>query len=101
MVDPSQGQPQRAGAVLILHFTVTNMSAESNKLYSLLPLPLYIGDPGFRSKLFTINGQDCQSIYEWDTVQDAENYVNSMALKTILSRAVPGSVTYRIVSPQK
>ncbi len=39
--------------------------------------------------------------YEWDTVQDAENYVNSMALKTILMRAVPGSVSYKIVSPQK
>jgi hypothetical protein len=94
-------QPERPGAVLILHFQVTNMSPELNKFYSLVPLPLYIGDPGFRSKLFTINGQDCQSIYEWDTVQDAENYVNSTALKTILLRSVPGSVSYKIVSPPK
>lgn len=99
-VDPTGDQPAQPGAVLILHFRVTNMSPEVNQIYSLLPLPLYIGDPGFRSKLFTINGENCQSIYEWDTVQDAEKYVNSVALKTILLRAVPGSVSYQIVTPQ-
>ena len=97
VVDPAKNQPEHSGAVLVLHFKVTNMSPALNQLYSLLPLPLYIGDPGFRSKLFTINGEDCQSIYEWDTIQDAENYVNSIALKTILRRAVPGSISYKIV----
>jgi len=96
IVDPTKDQPEHPGAVLTLHFQVTNMSPEQNQFYSLVPLPLYLGNPGFRSKLFTINGTDCQSIYEWDTVQDAENYVHSVALKTILARAVPGSVTYRI-----
>jgi hypothetical protein len=99
VIDPTENQPKRPGAVLVIHFKVTNISPELNKIYSLLPLPLYIGDPGFRSKLFTINGEDCQSIYEWDTVQDARNYVNSVALKTILVRAVPGSVSYKIVAP--
>jgi hypothetical protein len=98
VVDPTKNQPKRPGAVLTLHFKVTNMSPAANKFYSLLPLPLYIGEPGFRSKLFTINGEDCQSIYEWDTVQDAENYVSSIALKTILRRAVPGSVSCKIES---
>ncbi|HVM70895.1 MAG TPA: hypothetical protein VMT91_03995, partial [Anaerolineales bacterium] len=99
--DPAENQPEHPGAVLVIHFKVTNISPELNKVYSLLPLPLYIGDPGFRSKLFTINGEDCQSIYEWDTVQDARNYVYSKALKTILMRAVPGSVSYKIMAPQK
>jgi hypothetical protein len=96
IVDPAKDQPERAGAVLTLHFKVTTMSPELNQFYSLVPLPLYIGDPGFRSKLFTINGADCQSIYEWDTVQDAENYLRSIALKTILARAVPGSVSHTL-----
>jgi DNA-binding transcriptional regulator of glucitol operon len=98
VVDRAKTQPEHPGAVLTLHFKVTNMSPAANKFYSLLPLPLYIGDPGFRSKLFTINGEYCQSIYEWDTVQDAENYVNSIALKTILRRAVSGSVSCKIES---
>ena len=101
VVDPLKGQPEQPGAVLVLHFRVTNMSPEANNLYSLLPLPLYIGDPGFRSKLFTIDGENCQSIYEWDTAQDAENYVNSVALKTILMRSVPGSVSHKIILTQK
>jgi hypothetical protein len=98
VVDPTKSQPKHPGAILTLHFRVTNMSPAANKFFSLLPLPLYIGDPGFRSKLFTINGEYCQSIYEWDTVQDAENYVSSMALKSILRRAVPGSVSCKIES---
>ena len=99
VVDPAKDQPENPGAILDLHFRVTNMSDQANELYSLIPLPLYIGDPGFRSKLFTINGEDCQSIYEWDTPQEAQKYVNSFALKTILARSVPGSMTYKIVSP--
>jgi hypothetical protein len=101
IVDPTKEQPDGPGAILVLHFKVTNMSTTLNEFYSLVPLPLYIGNPGFRSKLFTINGDDCQSIYEWDTVQDAEQYAKSVALKTILMRSVPGSVSEKIISTQK
>ncbi len=97
VVDPASNQPKQPGAVLVLHFRVANMTPEQNKIYSLLPLPLYIGDKGFRTKLFTINGEYCQSIYEWDTVQDAENYLHSMALKTVQMRSVPGSFSYKII----
>ncbi len=97
VVSPAKDRPVRPGALLTLHFQVTNMSPAVNRFYALLPLPLYIGDPGFRSKLFTINGEDCQSIYEWDTVQDAEAYIQSIALKSILLRSVPGSFSYTIL----
>jgi hypothetical protein len=96
VVDPPHAQPKQPEAVLILHFHVVNMTVDQNKTYSLLPLPLYIGNPGFRSKLFTINGEYCQSIYEWDTINDADNYLNSMALKTVIMRSVPGSFSYEI-----
>ena len=97
IVDPSSNQPEKPGAILILHFRVENMTPEQNQRYSLLPILLYIGDPGFRSKLFTINGEYCQSIYEWDTVQNAENYLKSFAIKTISTRSVPGSFSYKII----
>lgn len=100
VVSSAKGSPSRLGAVLTLHFKVKNMSPAVNRFYSLLPLALYIGDPGFRSKLFTINEEDCQSIYEWDTVEDAENYVQSIALKSILLRSVPGSFSYSIKAVQ-
>lgn len=97
IVDPSSNQPEKPGAILILHFRVLNMTPKQNQIYSLLPIPLYIGDPGFRSKLFTINGEYCQSIYEWDTVQNAENYLHSFAIKTIIKRSVPSSFSYKII----
>jgi hypothetical protein len=96
VVDPGKGQPAQPGALLTLRFKVTNMTPGVNRFYSVLPLLLYIGDKGFRSKLFTINGDLCQSIYEWDTVQDAENYLQSLALKTILIRSVTGSFSCSI-----
>jgi len=97
VVDPTGDRPPQPGAVLILHFRVTDMTPEHNKIYSLLPLPLYIGDPGFRRKLFAINGEYCQSIYEWDRVQDAENYVNSVALKTVRMHSAPDSFSFEII----
>ncbi len=96
VVSPPAGKHVPPGARLTLHFKVKNMSPAVNRIYSILPLPLYIGDTGFRSKLFTINGEDCQSIYEWDTPQDAENYVHSIALISILLRSEPGSFSYHI-----
>jgi hypothetical protein len=97
VVDLTMGQPERPGATLILHFRVGNMPPAVNKFFSVLPLPLYLGDPGFRRKLFTINGENCQSIYQWDTVEDAKAYVNSMAVKSVSGRSVPGSFSYEII----
>lgn len=97
VVDPTPGQAAIPGAVLTIEFKVTSMSPAMNEFYSGLPLPLYMGDPGFRSKIFTIDRADCRSIYEWDSEKDAKNYVDSIALKTILARAVPGSVSWKIV----
>lgn len=96
VVDPAPDQPRVPGAVLTIEFKVASMSPAMNKFYSGLPLPLYMGDPGFRSKIFTIDGQDCRSVYEWDTEEEARDYVGSIALMTILARAVPGSVSWKI-----
>ncbi len=97
VVDPRPDQPEKPEAVFILHFRVTNLSPRQNRLFSLLPIPLYVGFPGFRSKVYTIHGSCCQSIYEFDTVQDAEAYARSAALQFITRRSVPGSVSHTIV----
>jgi hypothetical protein len=97
VVDPRRDQPEKSCAVFILHFRVTNLSPRLNRLLLLLPIPLYVGFPGFRSKVYTINGSFCQSIYEFDTVQDAEAYARSAALQFITRRSVPGSVSYKII----
>ena len=35
--------------------------------------------------------------YEWDSVQDAENYEKSFAIKLMTKRAVPGSINFEIL----
>ena len=97
VVDPRPGQLEKPGAVFILRFQVTNLSPRQNQFFSLIPIPLYVGFPGFRSKVYTINGSSCQSIYEFDSVQDAEAYSRSAALQFITRRSVPGSISHRIV----
>lgn len=96
VVDAGRDQPARPGALLTLRFEVTNLTPGMNRFYSLLPLMLYLGDRGFRSKTFTINGRYCMSIYEWDTLEDAQNYLQSLALETILLRSVTGTFTSSI-----
>jgi hypothetical protein len=97
VVDRRPGQPEQPLAVFVLRFQVTNLSPRQNQILSLLPIPLYLGFPGLRSKVYTIDGIHCQSIYEFDTVQDAEHYSRSMALRFITRRSVPGSVSYEII----
>jgi hypothetical protein len=98
VVDRRGDQPSNSGAIFSIRFQVENMSPAHNQLFSLLPIALYAGIPGFRSKVFTIRGSHCRSIYEWDTVADAERYAHSLAVRAIASRAVPGSVSWTIRS---
>jgi hypothetical protein len=55
VLKPGRDQKVEPGAVFRVRFHVANMSAKQNKLFSLLPIPLFIGLPGFRSKLWLLN----------------------------------------------
>ena len=52
----------------------------------------FLGLPGFRSKLWLYNEATGEfgGIYEWDTVEDADNYDKSYAMKFSHWRSVPG-----------
>ena len=102
LVDPSKDQPENPGATFRVRFHVARMSPRQNKLFSLLPIPFFIGLPGFRSKLWMISeaSVDSQGVYQWDTVRDAENYAHSFAVKFMAMRSVPGSVSYEIIPKQ-
>jgi hypothetical protein len=70
-----------------------------NILFSLLPMLLILGLPGFRSKLWMYNLEsgDFSRYYEWDTVQDAENYRDSIAGSCMTNRSVPCSVSFQVI----
>ena len=101
IIKPVPGQAERPGALFQVRFRVANMTPAQNKIFSLLPIPFFIGLPGFRTKLWMVDeaSGDCQGVYEWDTVQDAENYAHSFAMRFMTMRSVLGSVSWK-VTPQ-
>lgn len=92
------GHEAEPRAVFRVRFHVANMSPAQNKLFSLIPIPFITGLPGFRSKLWMLDDEtgDFQGLYEWDTVQDAERYAHSFALRFMVRRSTPGSISYEV-----
>ena len=86
-------------AVFRIRFQPKNMTIEQNKRFSRIPMLIFMGFHGFRSKYWMVNEETgvCQGVYEWDTLQDAERYSKSIALRFMTKRSVNGSVNYEIV----
>jgi hypothetical protein len=62
--------------------------------FSVLPMPFFLGLPGFRSKCWLVDEQsgDFSGYYEWDTPEDARAYAGSFAARFMTARSVPESV---------
>ena len=99
VVEPTSQQSEKPGAVFKIRFHFAHMPPRVNKVFSLLPIPFIVGLKGFRSKTWLIepNSGEFQGIYEWDAVEDAEDYPNAFALKLMTKRALPGSVAFEII----
>jgi hypothetical protein len=98
---PASQDGRKPGAVFKVRFCIKSMTPRQNEIFSLMPIPFIIGLPGFRSKLWMSDKKTgmCQGVYEWDSIESAESYANSFAMRFMSARAEPGSVGYRI-SPQ-
>jgi hypothetical protein len=98
VIDPAPTQPEKPGAVFLARFRLARMSARKNIWFSLLPIPFLVGLPDFRSKRWMLDetSGDCAGYYEWDSVEAAENYSRSFAVKFMIGRSVPGSVSFTI-----
>ena len=102
IVDSKRRQSAKPGAILRIRYNFAHGSPKQNKLLSLIPIPFIAGLPGFRSKTWALQKDSggFQGIYEWDTIQDAETYKNSFAVKLMTKRAIPGSITFQIIPQQ-
>jgi hypothetical protein len=100
VIRPRKGQPEKPGAIFMPRFHVAGMSLRQNIVFSLLPMCFILGLPGFRSKLWMYNSEsgDSAGYYEWDTIEDAENYRNSQAVTFMTRRSAPGSVSFKVTS---
>jgi hypothetical protein len=93
----SRGVPPPA-ARFVIRFQPNDMGIEANKRFSLLPMMIFMGFTGFRSKMWMVDESTgvCQGLYEWQTMADAENYSRSIAVRFMTRRSVPGSVGFKI-----
>jgi len=99
VLDPTEAQPEKPGAVFNVRFRFARLSVKANKRLSLIPAPFIAAQPGFRSKtwMFGRDTGNFEGVYEWDSVADAEAYLTSFPLSLMKRRAVPGSVSFEIV----
>ncbi|AMW08548.1 hypothetical protein A4E84_02825 [Streptomyces qaidamensis] len=65
---------------------------------SLLNTPLFVGFPGFTSKLWLAHDEDgrYRGLYEWDGPQRAEHYARSL-WRVLALVSVPGSIGYTVL----
>jgi len=97
-VDPprrSQSPPQ---AIFQVRFSFKNLSAAANRRLSLIPIPLILAQPGFRSKTWLLGQESGDFIghYEFESVETAEAYWHSLPLKMMRRRAAANSLTHKI-----
>jgi hypothetical protein len=90
--------PGEPAGVFIVRFTPARLSVRQNIRFSLLPMIPLLGMRGFCEKYWCVNEQtgECQGVYAWHTLADAEAYARSIALRFMTSRSLPGSVSHRI-----
>lgn len=86
-------------ALFIVRFTVAGMSVKQNIRFSRLPLFIFMGFTGFRSKYWCVDDETgaYEGVYEWQRRADAEAYARSIALRFMTDRSIPGSVSYRVL----
>lgn len=92
--------PENDHAVLFhVKFHLEGMSPKMNKWFSNLPIPFFVGLPGFCAKFWcldTSNG-DWHGFYKWRSEEHAEKYSHSFAMRFMAKRSVPGSVSSEIL----
>jgi hypothetical protein len=91
--------PGEPAGVFIVRFTPAHMSVRQNIRFSMLPMIPLLGFNGFREKYWCVNERTgmCQGVYAWQTVADAEAYANSIALRFMTGRSVPGSISHQVL----
>jgi hypothetical protein len=68
------------------------------RVVSILNTPLFVGFPGFVSKLWLTADElgRYRGLYEWDGTERAQRYVRSL-WRVLALVSVPGSIDYRVV----
>jgi len=62
-----------------------------------------MGFRGFREKYWAVGRETglCQGLYQWQTVEDAEHYATSIAMRFMTRRSVPARVHFKVIDQSK
>ncbi len=103
VIQPAPGRPIQSGVIFQVRFRFKNLSRTTNRLLSLIPIPLIVVQPGFHSKTWFIGEQTGDFIgwYEFDTKENAIAYWHSLPLRMMRKRAAEGSLTHKIIAKVK
>lgn len=98
LVDPAENRGSDR-AVFKVRFQFKNLPPSLNKRLSLIPTPFLIGMKGFQEKYWTYDDDTdfFQGIYQWQTLESAENYPHSFIFRLMTQRAVKGTLAYDIL----
>ncbi|MHC6593048.1 hypothetical protein [Arthrobacter sp. C152] len=94
-------QPPGEPCVLVVSFRLRLVRGRAHRLFeaeSILNTPLFVGFPGFVSKLWCAHDTfgAYRGLYEWDGAQRAGDY--AAALWRVLELvSVPGSISYKVL----
>lgn len=91
----------KAPCTLMVTFRLRLVRGRAHTLFraeSLLNTPLFVGFPGFTSKLWLAHDERdrYRGVYEWDGVDRAEHYARSL-WRVLALVSVPGSIRYAIL----
>ncbi|GGK95795.1 hypothetical protein [Streptomyces flaveus] len=86
---------------LVVTFRLRLVRGPAHALFraeSLLNTPLFVGFPGFTSKLWLAHDEHdrYRGVYEWDGTERAEHYARSL-WRVLALVSVPGSIRYAIL----
>ena len=98
-LDGSKHDSEATPTVFIVRFTFAKLSQKANKLMSLIPIPLIVGFPGFREKIWMVNEETgyWQGVYQWESEQAVKEYQQSFVLGIMNKRSIHASLSYTIL----
>lgn len=87
--------------VLIVGFRLRFLRGFGHTIFrweSMLNMPLFIGFPGYVSKLWMAHDQNhlYRGVYEWNGAERAERYARSL-WRVLAIGSVPGTISYRVI----
>ncbi|MCX5046341.1 hypothetical protein OG921_24515 [Aldersonia sp. NBC_00410] len=99
------GPPAAEPVVLVVEFRLRGVHGWGHRLFrweSLFNTPMFVGFPGFVSKLWLAHDERerYRGIYDWDGARSADFYAKSLSWVLVLV-CVPGSISYEIVEGRK